>query len=115
MSIFHIARVSEWADAQAAGSYRMSTRDTPMHRVGYIHASKNRDQVTRVADFVYADDPEALCVLELDEAAIAAAGVTVRYEDGGGGEDFPHIYSAISPIWVTAVLPARFEDGTFRY
>ena len=115
MSIFHIAHVSDWQDALESGSYRVSTRDAMIHEVGYIHASRDRDQVSRVAMFVYSDDPLPLCVLELDESAISAAGVTIRFEDGGDGEDFPHVYGALDPRWVTAVLRARFEEGTFVY
>jgi uncharacterized protein (DUF952 family) len=116
MSIFHIARVSDWEDAQDDGAYRISTRGATLDDVGFIHASGDRAQVERVAAFVYADDEEPLVVLVIDEARLELSGIQLEYEDGGAGELFPHIYGPIDPTWVSEVLPASFdEDGVFRF
>ena len=115
MTILHIALASDWDAAVAVGSYRLSTLGASLDQIGYIHASENRDQVTRVADLVYAAETAPLVVVRLDEQAIERAGVQVRREDGGTGELFPHIYGEIDPSWATDVRPARFESGAFAY
>ena len=115
MTILHIARAADWDAAVANGSYRVSTLGASLDQVGYIHASENRDQVNRVAEFVYAAETEPLVVLVLDEQAFEDAGIPVRREDGGTGELFPQIYGAIDPSSVTDVRTARFDSGTFTY
>lgn len=118
MSIFHIAELPDWEDARDAGAYRVSTRGATLDDVGYIHASKDRSQVERVAASVYTDEEDALVVLVIDEEAIEASGTELKYEDGGvgDGELFPHIYGPIDPTWVTEVLPGVFDDeGKFLF
>jgi uncharacterized protein (DUF952 family) len=117
MSILHIAYLTDWEDALDADAYRVSTRGASLDDVGFIHASKNREQATRVAQFVYADDEEPLVVLVVDDVAIEASGTSLIYEDGGDGDGelFPHIYGAIDPKWVREVLPASFVEGEFRF
>lgn len=66
-----------------------------------------------MAKSFYADDPAELVVLALDEVAIAASAVPLRWEDGGGGEFFPHIYGPILPAWVIDVRPAGFAGERF--
>jgi uncharacterized protein (DUF952 family) len=113
MTVFHIAHASDWAAALAHGEYRVSSRGTTLDAAGFIHAS-SAVQLAAVASRYYADDPEPLVVLEIDEAAARAAGIDVRLEDGGGGELFPHLYGPILPPFVTRVSPARFDaDGRF--
>lgn len=114
MSLLHIARRSDWDDAQRVGAYEVSTRGLTLADVGFIHAS-HPHQVARVATFLYSDDPAPLVVLMIDLAAVRADGVEVREEDGGDGELFPHIYGAIRPEWVVEARPARFEDGAFTW
>lgn len=117
MSIFHIAELPDWEDARDAGAYRISTRGATLDDVGFIHASKDRGQVERVAAAVYADLEQDLVVLELNEEAIEESGTPVKYEDGGAGDGelFPHIYGPIDPTWVAVVLPGGFVDGKFVY
>ena len=113
MKILHLASKNDWDAALATGSYRVSTRGASIDDVGFIHASAP-DQLREVAEFVYADCEEALVVLEMDDAAIRATGTEVRYEDGGDGELYPHIYGPIRPADVTEILPAGFDsEGRF--
>jgi uncharacterized protein (DUF952 family) len=44
---------------------------------------------------VYGDFSEPLLVLEMDLDRLVAAGLEVRFEDGGDGRLFPHVYAAI--------------------
>lgn len=88
MTILHLAHLSDWQAALAAGEYRTSTRGATLDDVGFLHASYP-EQVARVAEFVHA---------------------------GGDGERYPHVHGPIRPEWVTAVRTASFDDGgRFHY
>src|SRR5438552_1244463 len=67
--------------------------------VGFIHCS-NEDQVVRVANHFYADQPELL-VLCIDPARLVDP---VRDEEADTGERFPHIYG---PIPRQAIVDVR--------
>ena len=82
MTILHIARRADWDDALRSGSYRVSTLGATIDRVGFVHGSFP-DQVAQVAELLYADTDDELCVLVLDEHAVRAAGTEVRLEDAG--------------------------------
>jgi len=115
MAIFHVTTRAEWEAAEAAGSYRMSTKGATLDEVGFIHAS-SAEQLPVVASFLYGDSPEPLVVLELDDDGIRDSGIRIPWEDGGAGELFPHIYGAVDTALVTAVRPADFDgDGVLRY
>jgi uncharacterized protein (DUF952 family) len=110
MKILHLALDADWSAALAAGTYRVSTRGATLDDVGFIHCSL-ADQVARVAAFIYADVTEPLVLLTIDTDTAHGAGVEVRFEDGGNGELFPHIYGAIDPSWVVETTPAKMTDG----
>lgn len=106
--IYHLTTDEEWIEALAVGQYRRSTRGRSLDEVGYIHAS-GEDQVDGVAAFVYPEalGPEStmsLLLLSIDVAVLAAVGSQVRWEDGGDGEVFPHIYG---PLPVQSVIAAE--------
>ncbi len=108
--ILHLAELWDWEAAQVGGLYRCSTRGATLAEVGFIHCSEP-EQLGRVASVVYADYPGQLVVLELDEAAIADAGAQIRWENGGDGEEFPHLFGELKIGWVRAIHPATM-DGT---
>ncbi|HEY4225302.1 MAG TPA: DUF952 domain-containing protein [Pseudolysinimonas sp.] len=110
MRIFHVTTKAEWEAAAGSGSYRRSTRGASLDEVGFIHLS-DADQLPRVAAFLYRDDIEPLVVLELESDELLAAGGELRWENGGHGEEFPHLYGAIETAWVLAVWPAGFDPG----
>jgi uncharacterized protein (DUF952 family) len=114
MSIFHIAHETDWRHAREAGEYVVSSRGATLEQVGFIHAS-TAAQLDRTAEKFYADDPEPLVVLVIDDAAIEQSGTPLRYEDGGDGDLFPHIYGPIDPTWVIEAVPASFDNGRFSY
>ncbi|WP_028047400.1 DUF952 domain-containing protein [Cellulomonas sp. URHE0023] len=115
MEILHVTQRPDWEAAQVAGTYRWSTKGRTFEDVGFIHAS-SRAQLPAVASAVFADGDEELCVLLLETDTIIAAGTEVRYEDGGNGELYPHIYGPIDPAWVVDVVPAHIgPDGTFAF
>ncbi len=113
MRIFHVTTAAEWDTARASGSYRRSTRGASLEEVGFIHLS-DADQLPRVADFLYRDAPDPLVVLELDSDELRVANADLRWEDGGAGEDFPHLYGAIELPSVLTVWRAGFSaNGAF--
>lgn len=115
MAIFHVTTRAEWDAATAVGSYRMSTKGAALDEVGFIHAS-SAEQLPRVASFLYSGSDEPLVVLELDDDAIRGSGIPIRWEDGGAGELFPHIYGAVDTGFVVAAQPAEVDaDGVLRY
>ena len=63
--IFHIATATDWAAAQASGSYTTSTRGVSLADEGFIHASRE-DQWEGVRDRYYADVDEPLVLLTID-------------------------------------------------
>jgi uncharacterized protein (DUF952 family) len=115
MRIFHVTTTADWEAAQHTGSYRRSTKGASLDEVGFIHLS-DAEQLPRVADFLYREGTEPLVVLELESDELLAAGAELRWEDGGSGEDFPHLYGPIELPWVLTVWPAGFgADGLFRW
>lgn len=117
MRILHLAYASDWNfAAQADEPYTVSTRGATLDDVGFIHCSEP-DQLAEMAESVYRDDahPGELLVLVVDSEQIEADGIDVRWEDGGAGTRYPHVYGPIKPEYVQDVLHAQFdEDGRFR-
>jgi glutathione S-transferase len=99
--IFHLALPEDWARAQAAGRYEMSTRGLSLQDVGFVHCS-TAAQLEDVANRFYRD-VDALLVLRLDTSRLDA---DVRFEPPapGSSELFPHVYG---PIPVAAVVDVR--------
>ena len=108
--ILHLAEPEFWEQAQATGAYWQSTRGLTLEQVGFIHCSAPA-QLPVVAAFIYADYAGELVVLELDADAIAAAGTEIRFEDGGDGQFFPHLYGALKTDWVRASHRAAMVAG----
>jgi uncharacterized protein (DUF952 family) len=114
MSLLHIARAKDWDAAVVSGQYGVSTRGALLDEVGFIHASSSL-QVAAVAAFAYADEPDALVVLVIDEDALREHDIVVRYQDGGNGTLFPHVFGHLGPSFVSEVRPAGFVDGRFAW
>jgi uncharacterized protein (DUF952 family) len=108
--ILHLAFADQWQAAKEAGSYRVSTRGRSLDDgVTFIHASRP-EQVSVVANFVYDDVTEPLCLLVIDTERLTSA---VRDEDlDGSGQTFPHIYGPLNLDAVVDVRPyVRAENG----
>ncbi len=106
-TIFHLALASDWAAAQDAGAYTMSTLGRTLAEEGFIHASRG-DQWTAVRDRFYADVTEPLLLLQIDTDRL---DVPVVEEPPAPGvtETFPHIYGplAIDAVVKAMPVPAR--------
>ena len=117
MRILHLAYASDWNRAAQAGEpYTVSTRGATLDDVGFIHCSQP-DQLAQMAEVVYREDAEddGLLVLAMNSENIEADGVSVRWEDGGDGTLYPHLYGPLKPEYVDDVSPAAFDaDGRFH-
>jgi len=102
-TIFHLALVSDWAAAQDAGAYTMSTRGRTLAEEGFIHCSRG-DQWTTVRDRFYGDVTEPMLLLQIDTDRL---DVPVLDEPGepGSTETFPHVYGPIALDAVVKALP----------
>ena len=105
--IFHLALPGDWAAAQQAGAYGLSTRGITFEQEGFVHCSFV-DQVAGVANRFYADLDE-LVVLHLDRLAV---GDTLRIEPASDlvDERFPHLYAPI-PISAVTAAPTWRRGG----
>jgi len=92
--IYHVTTQHEWITAQLSGIYSRSTKGKSFDDVGFIHAS-TAIQLEETKNFVYGNTTEKLVVLVLSQSSLSAAGVEVRFEDGGEGEFYPHIFAPI--------------------
>jgi uncharacterized protein (DUF952 family) len=109
--IFHIALERDWNEANRDGSYRVSTRDSTLEEVGFIHASFEH-QVAGVGSLFYRDVGEPLVVLTIDPTRLGATVVVEPNDEGG--ETFPHIYGPVPTSAVIAVRSATVTvDGRF--
>jgi len=104
--IYHVVVPTAWQQAPP-GPYRPDSLTTE----GFIHCS-NADQVARVANTFFAEQPELL-VLCLEVERLTAP---VRDEDPGVGERFPHLYGAIDREAIVEVRRLeRNERGTWLF
>jgi uncharacterized protein (DUF952 family) len=112
--IFHLALAADWASAEQAGEYRVSTLGRTLDEEGFIHAGADLEQVRGVARRFYHHVAEPLVLLTIDETRL---GHPVRFEvPDGADEAFPHIYGPIPVAAVTSVLaypPDQTSDRTF--
>jgi guanine deaminase len=116
MVIQHIAFGQDWHHARRTGTYDRSTRGASIEEVGFLHASDGPEQVSAVLARFYADVREPLVLLTLDEAALAAAGLSVVWEPGDpadpDSERFPHVYGGPLPVAaVSRVEPVVRSEG----
>ncbi|MCB2178615.1 DUF952 domain-containing protein [bacterium] len=103
--IYHIVSKSDWEKAADTDTYRGDTLATE----GFIHCS-DIDQVIDVANFRFRGRTDLL-ILTVDPDKLSAP---LKYEDGGDGRLFPHIYGPMDKSAVMSVtdFPPQ-EDGTF--
>ena len=96
--LFHIATLSDWQAAVAAGRYTTSTIGVTLEEEGFIHTSR-ADQWEGVRDRYYAGATEPLVVLVIDADRLRSPW----REDPVGDDRYAHVYG---PIDVDAVLAA---------
>lgn len=109
-TIFHLAFASDWASAQDAGAYTMSTRGRTLAEEGFIHCSRG-DQWPVIRRRFYADVDEPLVLLQVDTDRL---DVPVIDEPGEPGslETFPHVYGPIALDAVVKAIPVSTRGGS---
>ncbi|MDA3635282.1 MULTISPECIES: DUF952 domain-containing protein [Rhodococcus] len=114
--IFHIALADDWEGARRFGEYEGSTRATTLDQVGFIHAATAAD-LDYVLSTVYEDLRLPLVVVVVDQDALLAAGVSIRWDERnpsppGTGTRVPGILGALplDPDIVLDVLPIEEVD-----
>ncbi|MEV6158991.1 DUF952 domain-containing protein [Nonomuraea sp. NPDC052129] len=95
IDILHLALAADWAAAQPAGEYRISTLGRTLDQEGFIHCSRDLDQLHGVHTAFYGHVTQPLLILRIDPA-----GLDIRLENG-----FPHLYGPLPLSSVTAVHP----------
>ncbi|GAA1386715.1 DUF952 domain-containing protein [Pseudonocardia kongjuensis] len=102
-TLLHLCTPAERAGYELAGEIAPPSLD----EVGFVHLS-TADQVALPAQRLFAGRTD-LSLLVVDPAALAAAGVEVRWEPGVPGDPesmrFPHAYGAVPASAIRAVLP----------
>jgi uncharacterized protein (DUF952 family) len=85
--VYKVAQRGAWEEACRAGDFAGSPDD---HRDGFIHLSLRTQLPTTLAKHFRGQDD--LVLLRFDAADL---GETLRWEPSRGGEEFPHLYSAL--------------------
>jgi uncharacterized protein (DUF952 family) len=101
--IFHIALAEDWAAAEEAGEYTVSTRGRTLAEEGFIHCSF-AEQIDATAARFYADVEDAV-LLRIDPERLPTPVVVEDLD--GTGEAFPHLYGPIPAEAVVEVRPLR--------
>jgi uncharacterized protein (DUF952 family) len=100
MRVLHLTTAGEWAAAQRAGSWTVSTRGRTLAEEGFIHCAEPH-QVAGVRERFFAGVPD-LVLLEVDTDLLTSPW---RVEEvPGTGEHYPHVYG---PIDLAAVVDVR--------
>lgn len=77
--LLHVAIADDWEACQRFGEYDVSTRGMSVDDTGFVHAATEPQLATVLRD-VYGDLSLPLLVVVIDEDALAAAGVDIRWE-----------------------------------
>jgi uncharacterized protein (DUF952 family) len=76
---------------------------------GFIHCTDGAENMVRVANFLYRDDPREFLVLYIDKERVKSP---IKYEDED--EIYPHIYGPLNQDAIVDKHRAlREPDGTF--
>jgi uncharacterized protein (DUF952 family) len=78
-------------------------------REGFIHCTDGAENLARVGNTFYRDDPHDFYVLTIDKERVKSQ---IKYEDDG--RIYPHIYGPLNrDAIVNKRMAERLEDGTF--
>ena len=104
--IYHLVPRADWEAASDESEYSAAS----LASEGFIHCSKDHEQMFAVARRLYRDRIDML-VLELDTEALASP---MKEEPSRSGEIYPHIYGPINRTAVVRVLELE-SDGAGGY
>ncbi|MFT3852289.1 MAG: DUF952 domain-containing protein [Ilumatobacteraceae bacterium] len=103
--VFHLALAGDWAAAQAAGEYRISTRGRTLEQEGFVHASR-LDQTAGVAGRYFAG-AGPLVRLYVDRSRVTAPVVDDPVP--AQNDVYPHVYGPLNLDAVIATSPTDPE------
>ena len=76
---------------------------------GFIHSTDGAENMAKVANAIYKDDPREFLVLYIDKTRVTSP---IKYEDPD--KIYPHIYGPLNADAIVDRRPAlRRPDGTF--
>lgn len=103
--ILHICSEKAWEEAKVSGFYEAES----LKSQGFIHCSK-AEQIVKVANFNFRNQKDLILLLIDDKKVIPE----IKYEDGGSGELYPHIYGQLNldAVLSTTKFPCN-PDGNF--
>ena len=104
--IYHLVPRADWEAVSGESEYSADS----LASEGFIHCSKDHEQLFAVARRLYRDRTDML-VLELDTEALSSP---IKEEPSRSGEIYPHIYGPINKMAVVKVL-ALATDGAGGY
>ncbi len=104
--IYHLVPRDDWEAASSEPEYSADS----LASEGFIHCSKDHEQLFAVARRLYRDRTDML-VLELDTEVLSSP---IKEEPSRSGEIYPHIYGQINKTAVVRVL-ALESDGAEGY
>ena len=85
--VYKITTRAEWAEAEPAGIFLGAPVD---HRDGFIHLSTASQARATAAEYF-----AGMADLLLVAVEAAALGADLRYEPGGSGKLYPHLYASL--------------------
>jgi len=97
--IYHLTGRAEW-EGRSPGEYRAES----LAQEGFLHCSRDEDQLLAVANRLFAGRTDLL-VLDVETERLHAP---VKHEASRSGEIYPHIYG---PLNTDAVVRVRLLTG----
>lgn len=89
--IYKILTCAEWTILQNTKKFQGTQLDI---RDGYIHMSKNMEQVNRVKNKYYKDTQ--IVLVHIDSSKIP----NLKYEEISNGDTYPHLYEILKEEYV---------------
>jgi uncharacterized protein (DUF952 family) len=102
ITIYHLITRDAWEAACSASDYRAESLESE----GFIHCSRDPEQMLRVAKRLYAGRGDLLA-LEVDVERLQSP---LKWEPARSGEVYPHIYGPLNTSAVTAVRELSLGD-----
>ncbi|KUG08429.1 DUF952 domain-containing protein [Solirubrum puertoriconensis] len=108
--LYRVAELADWQQAQQTGFFASAD----LQAEGFIHTSELH-QLLETANRYYLGRTDVV-LLELDEAALGAAGVVVKREWAESrGQYFAHVFGPIPLAAVVRIIVMQPDpDGQFR-
>ncbi len=103
--IYHLVPRADWEAASDESEYSAPS----LASEGFIHCSKDHEQLFAVARRLYRDRTDML-VLELDTDALSSP---IKEEPSRSGEIYPHIYGTINSGAVVEVLELTMDGAGY--